>query len=419
MKRFILLLIMVMSAQAVQANDYYNATGAPAAGSALASATIRNEYASVEDGFDKLPTMTGNGALPVFVNSGGTALEAASAATARTRLGISATNTPFTPTGTIAASDTQAAVAEVSGDVTTNAAAIALKFNTADATAANITNVPAGQISGATVQAAINELDLRYPVPPSGVEIVGGISGLTMSNAADTDHDITISAGACLESTGLYRISLAAAITKKIDENWVVGTNSGGLLNGGVSANELYHVYLLLKDSDSSVDMGFLDQDDAIGSYLPAGYSYYRWIGFVITDASSNIRNFTHIKGDVIVLNAAFEILTNVNTASLTSQDIAGFIPAGRVETVTVAGNDNASPAGHIELGNNTTEAEVGAFAGSYTTWAGIIDAVQAPTGGYGSPVIVSVHPSSTGAIFINTDSVSTDIWIKAIKIIR
>lgn len=70
------------------ANEFYADSGAPAPGATGASATIRAEFASIEDAFDKLPTLTANADLPIFVNSGATALEAVTAAQARAKLGI-------------------------------------------------------------------------------------------------------------------------------------------------------------------------------------------------------------------------------------------------------------------------------------------------------------------------------------------
>lgn len=58
------------------ANDFFSASGNPATASQGSSATMRAEFASIEDGFDKLPALTGNGDKVIVVNSGGTALEA-------------------------------------------------------------------------------------------------------------------------------------------------------------------------------------------------------------------------------------------------------------------------------------------------------------------------------------------------------
>jgi hypothetical protein len=56
------------------ANDFYNSTGTPVTGSFAASSPMRNQFSLIEDGFDKLPALTGNGGRPVIVNLGGSAL---------------------------------------------------------------------------------------------------------------------------------------------------------------------------------------------------------------------------------------------------------------------------------------------------------------------------------------------------------
>lgn len=86
MKRLVFLFLLFPGV--AWANEYYNATGAPSANSSLSSSTMRAEFALIEDAFDKYPTLSGNGSLPIFVNSGATALEAISAASARTNLGL-------------------------------------------------------------------------------------------------------------------------------------------------------------------------------------------------------------------------------------------------------------------------------------------------------------------------------------------
>ncbi len=71
----------------------------------------------------------------------------------------------FAPVGSIAATDTQAAVAEVASEAATATATVVsnLAAHIADATDAHaasaITNTPAGAIAATTVQAALNELD--------------------------------------------------------------------------------------------------------------------------------------------------------------------------------------------------------------------------------------------------------------------
>jgi len=62
-------------------NDFYNVTGSPATSSAGASAVIRQEFAALQAGFDKLPTITGNANWIIVVDPTGTSLTAVSPAT--------------------------------------------------------------------------------------------------------------------------------------------------------------------------------------------------------------------------------------------------------------------------------------------------------------------------------------------------
>jgi hypothetical protein len=57
-------------------NDYYQDSGSPSTGAQGSSATMRAEFAAIEAGFDKLPTLTGNSLKIVGVNVGETALTA-------------------------------------------------------------------------------------------------------------------------------------------------------------------------------------------------------------------------------------------------------------------------------------------------------------------------------------------------------
>lgn len=124
------------------ANDYYSDSGAPSTGSAGSSATIRAEFASIEAGFDKMADLTGNGDLPVFVNSGATGQEAISASSARTKLGVSsaadtqnqAANWCGTATGTA-----DVITATVTPAITAYAAGQTFRFISSGANTTNVT----------------------------------------------------------------------------------------------------------------------------------------------------------------------------------------------------------------------------------------------------------------------------------------
>lgn len=112
---------------------------------------------------DRVPYATGPGAwaLAVLTSAARTLLAAASAADQRTALGISASNTPFTPAGSIAATTVQAALAEIDGDIATKAPlnSPALVGTPTAPTAAPGTNTTQIATMAAIQQAIANLLD--------------------------------------------------------------------------------------------------------------------------------------------------------------------------------------------------------------------------------------------------------------------
>ena len=73
------IIALALGVNVVLANDFFTASGVPSTGAALVSSTIRTEFANIGAGFDKMPTLTGNGNKVVTVNAGGTALGATAA----------------------------------------------------------------------------------------------------------------------------------------------------------------------------------------------------------------------------------------------------------------------------------------------------------------------------------------------------
>ena len=58
-------------------SDYYTPSGTPVTDAEILSANLRAEFALIEDGTDKLPTLSvGNASKPIRVNAAGNALEA-------------------------------------------------------------------------------------------------------------------------------------------------------------------------------------------------------------------------------------------------------------------------------------------------------------------------------------------------------
>jgi len=119
----------------------------------------------------------------------------------------------------------------------------------------------------------------------------GYINGLTLSNnSGDANNDIDIAIGACVDSSNAYSMVLSSGLTKRLDASWAVGTGNGGLFSGSKANSTWYHVFLIRKDSDGSIDAGF---DTSItATNIPSGYTAYRRVGSILTDGSGNITAF-------------------------------------------------------------------------------------------------------------------------------
>jgi len=130
-----------------------------------------------------------------------------------------------------------------------------------------------------------------WRITPQALSLRGAIDGLTVAQAADTDHDVTVAAGSARDSTNTTNIELRAAITKQIDAAWAAGTAAGGLDTGTVGNTTWYYLFAIKKDSDASVDVLFSTSKTAPS--MPSGYTYFRRIGSVRTDGSANILGFS------------------------------------------------------------------------------------------------------------------------------
>lgn len=109
---------------------------------------------------------------------------------------------------------------------------------------------------------------------------------LTMTNnAIDVANDIDVSSGSAVDSTGVFSILLASAITKRVDASWAVGTNQGGL-DTGVVSNTRYYIFLIRRPDTGVVDVLF--SLSATTPTLPANYTQFALIGNINRLSGSN-----------------------------------------------------------------------------------------------------------------------------------
>lgn len=115
----------------------------------------------------------------------------------------------------------------------------------------------------------------------SNVAPRGYLYGLTLSNnVGDATNDIDIAVGECSADTSPYwKMVLASALTKRLDANWAVGTNQGGLDTGAI-ANTTYHMWLIQRSDTAVVDVLF--STSASAPTMPASYDRKRRIGAIV-----------------------------------------------------------------------------------------------------------------------------------------
>lgn len=123
----------------------------------------------------------------------------------------------------------------------------------------------------------------------SWVSVPNAIGGMQLSNnAGDATNDIDISAGARFSDDADFsqrlHMNLAALITKRIDANWAVGTNQGGL-DTGVVANGVYHMWAIMRVDVFPFVVDALFSLSATAPTMPANYTKKWRIGPVLREA--------------------------------------------------------------------------------------------------------------------------------------
>lgn len=160
-------------------------------------------------------------------------------------------------------------------------------------------DIAAGNVYSIQYNAANASFQLLQSIAPSllvGNSIAGFLFGLTLSNdATDAVNDIDIAVGsAASDATPYALMTLGGALVKRLDANWAVGTNQGGLDTGSI-ANITYHVWLIQRSDTGVVDVLF--SASATTPTMPTFYNRKRRIGSIIREAAAIVLFYQ--KGDL------------------------------------------------------------------------------------------------------------------------
>jgi len=167
----------------------------------------------------------------------------------------------------------------------------------------------------------------------SGHYARGHIWGLTLSNnTTDATNDLDIAIGEARDETDTVTMTLASALTKRLDANWAAGAGQGGRYSGAAIANTTYHVWLVGKavgaDADVYLDpsadpatvLGHLQAETGGASYL-----YVRRIGAILRTSGAIVPFIQN--GDVFTRASA--VNDRSSTAAATNVLIALSVPTG------------------------------------------------------------------------------------------
>lgn len=123
----------------------------------------------------------------------------------------------------------------------------------------------------------------------------GAIHGMVLSNAAGNPTTrITVSAGLARDSTNTAGLTLAAALTKRLDLAWSAGDNGGGRDAGALANGQTWHVFAIKNPTTNAVDALFSQSPTA--PTLPGGFTKFRRLGAVVLEAAStSIREFFQV----------------------------------------------------------------------------------------------------------------------------
>jgi hypothetical protein len=330
---------------------------------------------------------------------------------------VAAEDVSFTPAGSIDATDVQAAIEELDSekqplDADLTAIAALSGTNTLYYRSGADTWSPVTIGSGLTFSGG--SLSVSTTALPRG-----HIFGLILSNnGTDANNDIDIAAGEARSDDNAEDISLAAAITKRLDATWAVGTGNGGLDTGSEAANTWYHVWLIKRTDTGVVDALF--STSATSPTMPANYTKKRRIGAVRNNASSNLLAFTQNSSDpelflytTTILDVALSNLgTTRQTPTLTVPPSTVALFRATMEAVDTAGGATVVIQPTTETNAGPSENAVPGFSLLNPTEAGT-------TMGAGGHFEIPVNASSQIAIRASTNNVDFNIMTRGWRDLR
>jgi hypothetical protein len=141
------------------------------------------------------------------------------------------------------------------------------------------------------------------------------------NNGTDAANDLDIGAGVAADDTNAVMIR-TAALTKRLDANWAVGTNQGGL-DTGVEANSTWYYVWAIRRPDTGVT-DILFSASATSPTMPANYTQKRLVWAFFNDSAGAIEPFVQ-RGDECIWS---DTPAAASGTANTTTTLAALVPA-------------------------------------------------------------------------------------------
>lgn len=181
------------------------------------------------------------------------------------------------------------------------------------------------------------------------------ITGMNINqNAIDTANDINFTAGACASTDNLSMIRNSSTMTKRLDATWTAG-EAGGLLDTGTRAVSTWYYLFAIYNPTTRVS-DFLASTSSSSPTLPSGFSRFRRIGAVYSDAS-NVNKPWKQFGRVMLW--VTPVLTGTSDTLSGATDFPVLVP-NQVDVevrVNVSMNNSSNGSGYVRSNSQTDRA--------------------------------------------------------------
>ena len=248
------------------ANEYFTKSGTPGTGSAGNSSVVRNEFAAIETGLDKLPILTGNADKAIFTNAGGTGLTTKTAAESRTLIGSEATANKDASGGYVGLTLYKINFKNAPNTFTsffTNANTAARTYTFQDSDDTIVGRATVDTLTNKTLVAPV----LGTPISgvltnATGLPLTTGVTGTLPIASGGTAATTAAGARAALDTGGL------TAVNTWTNTNTWTGSNTFAT-SGGLRA----HTPLLIAQVPASNEGGQINFERTVGGVISGTFS--------------------------------------------------------------------------------------------------------------------------------------------------